>query len=353
MVIRTCECCNYSTSYKCAYDSHINSKRHKNMQNKCVIIDSGANIRRTKASGTHPSVLGNDARNVVEASASIVIVPEKAFECTDCRRRYSSRSGLYRHQKKCIAENVSEKENTVVISSDTFIQLTTELKEIKTMLVNNTSISTPNTTNNITNNNNNNNYNNNINIYLNYLNTHCKDALNINQFIDTLQFDKEDFKIIDKNRFYVQGANKILQNKMEMLPMEKRPLRCITNMFHNENTNQPVPILVHDNDEWKPECPAVIEYWLNYSNFENEEEKMVVMRLIERYNDKLYDTYKEMLSKDTNLKRMDDKLSICGQSKTHIQMLRELSDIRPLHLDAITPTTDTPNFGGNGSPYES
>ena len=61
---------------------------------------------------------------------------------------------------------------------------------------------------------------------------------------------------------------------------------------------------------------------------------MVVMRLIERYNGKLYDTYQEMLTGDKTLKRMDDKLSICGQSKTHIQMLRELSDMEPLHLDA-------------------
>jgi len=125
---------------------------------------------------------------------------------------------------------------------------------------------------------------------------------------------------------------------MELLPIEKRPLRCIMNMVQSEGINQPVPLLVHDNDEWKPECPAVVEYWLNYSNFETEEEKMVVMRLIERYNEKLYDTYQEMLTNDKTMKRMDDKLSISGQSKTHIQMLRELSEMVPLHLDANATT---------------
>jgi hypothetical protein len=110
------------------------------------------------------------------------------------------------------------------------------------------------------------------------------------------------------------------------------------NMVQTEGVNQPVPLLVHDNDEWKSECPAVVEYWLNYSNFETEEEKMVVMKLIERYNSKLYDTYQEMLSTDKTMKRMDDKLSICGQSKTHIQMLRELSEMEPLHLDANSTT---------------
>jgi hypothetical protein len=263
------------------------------------------------------------------------------FECETCHKKYATKTILTRHKKSCTrlvsppssTPPTTDPTNTVVITLETFNQLTTELKEIKTLLATREPSTTLNTTNNITNN---------INIYLNYLNTHCKDALNMNQFIDNLKFDKEDFKILDKNRFYVQGANKILQNKMELLPIEKRPLRCIMNMVQSEGINQPVPLLVHDNDEWKPECPAVVEYWLNYSNFETEEEKMVVMRLIERYNEKLYDTYQEMLTNDKTMKRMDDKLSISGQSKTHIQMLRELSEMVPLHLDAnetIPPLT--------------
>jgi len=307
MVIRTCECCCYSTNHKGRYDTHMNSKRHQELllhtqKTDCVL-----------------------------------------FECETCHKKYATKTILTRHKKSCTrlvtpppsTPPTTDPTNTVVITLETFNQLTTELKEIKTLLATREPSTTMNTTNNITN-------HNNINIYLNYLNTHCKDALNMNQFIDNLKFDKEDFKILDKNRFYVQGANKILQNKMELLPIEKRPLRCIMNMVQCEGINQPVPLLVHDNDEWKPECPAVVEYWLNYSNFETEEEKMVVMRLIERYNEKLYDTYQEMLTNDKTMKRMDDKLSISGQSKTHIQMLRELSEMVPLHLDAnetIPPLT--------------
>jgi len=262
-------------------------------------------------------------------------LPEKLFTCDACNKKYTTKYGLSRHKKTCAhppTTPTSDPTNTIGLLLETVNQLSTELKEIKTLMANAPPVS--NTTNNNTTNNN----NNNINIYLNYLNTHCKDALNVTQFIENLEFDKEDFKILDKNRFYVQGANKILKNKMELLPIEKRPLRCIVNMENNESTTQPVPLLVHDNDEWKPECPAVIEYWLNYSNYETEEEKMVVMRLIERYNGKLYDTYQEMLTSDKALKRMDDKLSICGQSKTHIQMLRELTDMESLQLDATSAT---------------
>ena len=305
MVIRTCECCCYSTNHKGRYDTHMNSKRHQEL--------------------------------LIQYQKPDCIL----FECESCHKKYTTKSILSRHKKTCThppptaTPPTIDSTDTVVISLETFNQLTTELKEIKTLLASHgPSINTTNN-NNITN-------HNNINIYLNYLNTHCKDALNMNQFIDNLQFDKEDFKILDKNRFYVQGANKILKNKMELLPIEKRPLRCIMNMVQTEGVNQPVPLLVHDNDEWKSECPAVVEYWLNYSNFETEEEKMVVMKLIERYNSKLYDTYQEMLSTDKTMKRMDDKLSICGQSKTHIQMLRELSEMEPLHLDVnstIPPLT--------------
>jgi hypothetical protein len=277
----------------------------------------------------------------IECQSNLITQTKTFFECNACQKKYNSKFALSRHQKSCASKcSDGGKENkpvtsvptdTIGILLETVSQLSTELKEIKTFMANAQQPS--NTTNNITNNN-----NNNINIYLNYLNTHCKDALNIDQFIETLQFDKDDFKILDKNRFYVQGANKILQNKMELLPIEKRPLRCITNMVQSEGANQPVPLLVHENDEWKSECPAVIEYWLNYSNFETEEEKMVVMRLIERYNGKLYDTYQEMLTNDKTMKKMDDKISICGQSKTHIQMLRELSDMEPLQLDTTTTT---------------
>ena len=304
-MVRICDCCKYTTNVKSSYDDHLKSKRHLEQYNRCLV--------------------------------SMTPLPGKSFECESCKHKYTTKYGLSRHKKSCtryiasLTSPAPDQTNTIDILLETVNQLSTELKEIKTLMANTPQVLNTTNNNNITNNN-----NNNINIYLNYLNTHCKDALNIDQFIETLKFDKEDFKILDKNRFYVQGANKILQNKMELLPIEKRPLRCITNMVQSEGTNQPVPLLVHDNDEWKSECPAVVEYWLNYSNYETEEEKMVVMRLIERYNGKLYDTYQDMLSTDKSLKRMDDKLSICGQSKTHIQMLRELSDMEPLQLDTTT-----------------
>ena len=37
MVIRTCECCCYSTSSKCSYEYHMNSKRHLEQYERCLV----------------------------------------------------------------------------------------------------------------------------------------------------------------------------------------------------------------------------------------------------------------------------------------------------------------------------
>ena len=64
MVIRTCECCNYSTSAKHVFEDHLKSKKHLLQQN-------------------------------------LSITPVKSYDCCKCNKKYFSYSGLYVHNKKC------------------------------------------------------------------------------------------------------------------------------------------------------------------------------------------------------------------------------------------------------------
>ena len=80
------------------------------------------------------------------------------------------------------------------------------------------------TINNITQTHNEVNYND-VNIHM-YLNTHYKQAMNINEFVDKLQFSGEDIKMINDSG-YTSGVSNILLKNLELLKEKERPIHCI------------------------------------------------------------------------------------------------------------------------------
>ena len=102
--------------------------------------------------------------------------------------------------------------------------------------------------------------------------------------------------------------------------------------------NKPTPFFIRENDEWKMECPAIIEFLLNYGDYDhdnNDNENMTMVKFLEKYNDKLFNAYTEICKTDPKWKKIEHEMNISGQSKTHIRFLNEMSDI--LVLD---PQTD-------------
>ena len=100
------------------------------------------------------------------------------------------------------------------------------------------------TTSNI-NNNANNSYNNNKTFNLQvFLNETCKDAMNIKDFVDSVQLELSDLEKVGKSG-YIEGISSIIIKNLNALEMEKRPIHC--------TDNKREVIYIKDEDKWEKE----------------------------------------------------------------------------------------------------
>ena len=84
---------------------------------------------------------------------------------------------------------------------------------------------------------------NNFNINV-FLNEQCKDAINIMDFVNSLQLKLKDLECMGKLGF-VEGTSKIFINGLKELELHKRPIHC-------SNINSET-LYVKDNDTWEKE----------------------------------------------------------------------------------------------------
>ena len=222
--IYKCEKCKYITLNKKDYNKHLATLKHLKVINKSPKIPT-------------------------------------PFICSECGKTYKFLSGLSRHRKTCISisenfENSSENlqknsensQNFSQIFQDTdyqnidfktaFIQLlnkTTELQDtiIKQQDKHNEEISSilPKIGN----------YNNNkFNINF-FLNEECKDAINIMDFVQSLQHQIKDLENTGKLG-YVDGITNVFLRGLKELDINKRPIHC-------SDIKKEI-LYVKDNDQW-------------------------------------------------------------------------------------------------------
>ena len=186
-----------------------------------------------------------------------------AYECKYCKRPYINRTGLWRHNKKFGASCIMN----VIDSSK--IENTAELKNmINTMMMMNhefktqildlykaaaataaTTMSTSITNNNNNTNNNTNNMNNCYNQTFNmnlFLNEQCKDAMNMKDFVNSIQLNTDDLESVGKLG-YVEGMSNILITNLNKTELHKRPVHC--------SDIKRETLYVKDADKWEREGP--------------------------------------------------------------------------------------------------
>ena len=204
-----CEKCNFKCSYKCDWNRHLLTAKHK-----MEIMEIN---RKSKKTTTQ-------------------------FKC-ECGKIYSSNSGLWKHKKKCKYLNVEEEEDNKIVEEnndnepsyrDLLIQAMKEMSEMRKEMVSmipkigNITTNSHNTTNNT------------FNLQF-FLNETCKDALNITDFINSLKLQLEDFEYTAENG-HIKGITNIFQTALMNMDQTKRPLHC-TDLKRET-------LYIKDNDEW-------------------------------------------------------------------------------------------------------
>lgn len=192
------------------------------------------------------------------------IQPEKSptIHVCSCGKEYNHRASLWNHKHKCKGLDVEPTPPTASLNpvdSSLVIELLKQNQEFKEMMIEqhkrmtdqqqkmveqqDTIIELSKNTGNTTINNTNNTMNNKFNLNV-FLNETCKDAINLNDFIQSIELTIEDF-INTGEVGYVRGISDILLERIRDMEPHSRPIHC-TDLKRET-------VYVKDSDIWAKE----------------------------------------------------------------------------------------------------
>jgi len=202
-----CEYCDIKTNNKKDYNKHILTAKHRKNSNSNEFEPV-----RTEISQHHT--------------------------CSKCSKKYTSKGGLWYHEKKCfspkLGETVDYKElvnkllmdnhelrNFIIDQTKEYARAAVESKKDSDNILNKVIELTQKNVNTI-NCNNNNNKSFNINLYLA---EQCKDAINFSDFIKNIEVSHQDLEN-NAQLGFVNGISKIILDNLKQLSVNERPIHC-------------------------------------------------------------------------------------------------------------------------------
>jgi hypothetical protein len=212
-----CENCDYFTYRKTNIDRHFSTTKHLQQKND----DKGGQKGAKGAKGA----------NYEQTSSK--------FICC-CGKEYKHRQGLWKHKTNCDVQNTYNNNGHIKLSEKEIIEILVEQnKKLMNLLENGTN----NTTTNSISTNCNNVTNKTFNLNL-YLNETCKDAMNISEFVKTINLNLEDLENTGR-KGYVEGISNIIFKNLNNLEHHFRPLHC--------SDSKREIVYIKDNNEWTKE----------------------------------------------------------------------------------------------------
>ena len=257
-----CEICNYITDRKNNYVTHMTTAKHlkelfgtnikqKTSNKYCCekynyITDDNNNtdIRIMKTKNLNEL-------NGIEINQKI----RSEYCCEICNRLYATASGLWKHKQKCKkSENTNPKDNEgksdeptdkdlvmMVIKQNT--ELIKENSDLKTIMMEQTTMMMKvlenGTTNNINTTTNSHNKTFNLNFFLNET---CKHAMNITDFVESIKFQLSDLERVGELG-YIEGISNIIVKNLKDLDVTKRPVHCTDKKRET--------MYIKDEDKWE------------------------------------------------------------------------------------------------------
>lgn len=237
-----CNICNIQLSDKNNYDKHISRLTHLK---KSLIHPGHCSICNYTAAHMSNFKVHLKSKKHINAEADYRM-NTTIYACNACNLRTNSKHDYLKHIKtkkhKYMSKGVEydgeyededddeeadSQVNTIIAHSSDQTQLIIELiksnNEFKTAMidffknavVNNGTIQTHNNSHNNT-------QNFNINIFLNET---CKDAMNINEFIESLKIDSDVIEHLGREG-YVEGMTKIFFDGLGQMQVQRRPIHC-------------------------------------------------------------------------------------------------------------------------------
>ena len=167
---------------------------------------------------------GNNKKIKRKKTKKVALKKSSTYICQNCSKNYKSRQGLWKHQQKCKTQNLiiknndSEKDELLKQCLQTISKQTAVMEKFADMKSN--SISASNNSNI-----NSNNIGTQNNITLNvFLNEHCKDALNLEDFMKNIHFKLKD--VLNGSSYVDNCVSVKLLNDLNEMPVTKRPIHC-------------------------------------------------------------------------------------------------------------------------------
>jgi hypothetical protein len=206
----TCNICDYNTYKKSSFIKHNSTVKHNKM------------------------IVGDKSDEKVSKSC------ENNYICNICKNEYKSRNGLWKHKQKCVEKKEDPEvflTNLVLEVVKSNAELQKQNEDFKSLIIEqNKSIIDQNSKmietvqevckNGIVNNSHNvvNSHNKAFNLQV-FLNEECKDAMDINDFIDSVKLQLSDLELVGKLGF-VDGISSIIIKNLKALKMNERPVHC-------------------------------------------------------------------------------------------------------------------------------